>query len=124
MTLILQILLVLVALICAVVSQKLLRSGSKLFQTATEPLNKGLDNLLRFFGGLILGFAILCVWASVSITGQAQVISLIGVVLLFAALGRLLSSQTVGAPPPPRGLFMWAEFVLGISIIALQYLRS
>ncbi|MDH4479682.1 MAG: DUF4345 domain-containing protein [Rhodoferax sp.] len=124
MTNILQILLVLVAVICTGVSQMLLRSGGKLFQAATDSPSMGLDNLLRFFGGFILGFAILCAWAAVRISEQGELIYVIGTVLFLAALGRLLSRKTVGVPPPPRGLFMWGEFVLGTSIIAVQYLRA
>jgi Domain of unknown function (DUF4345) len=123
MILFLQILLALVAVICLLVSIKLLKNGHKLFP-ATEKLHKtGLDNLLRFMGGLILGFAILCAWTALTITAQSSLVYLIGICLLLAAFGRLLSRQTVGIPPQPREFFMWAEFVLGIALIALQYLR-
>lgn len=124
MKIVLQILLGLLAVICCLVSIKLLKNGAKLFTPQGEKLNPSMDNLLRFFGGIMLGLSLIFAWTTITIDSQNQLIYILGTAILFAAMGRLLSRQTVGLPPASKDFFMWGEFVLGMAVIASQYLRT
>jgi Domain of unknown function (DUF4345) len=124
MTIALQILLGLLAVICSLVSIKLLKNGANLFTPKEEKPNPSLDNLLRFFGGIMLGLSIIFAWTTFTIDSQNDQIYILGFCILLAALGRLFSRQTVGVPPASKDFFMWAEFVLGSAVILCQYFRS
>ncbi len=120
MTTVLQILLGLLAVICFLVSIKLLKNGAKLFTPLGQKLNPSMDNLLRFFGGIMLGLSSIFAWATITINSQNELIYILGAAILFAAMGRLLSRQTVGAPPASKDFFMYAEFVLGVGLLQVN----
>lgn len=124
MTTVLQILLSLLAVICFLVSIKLLKNGAKLFTSQGVKLNTSMDNLLRFFGGIMLGLSLIFAWTTITIESQGQLIYILGTAILFAAMGRLLSRQTVGTPPASKDIFMYAEFVLGTAVVVCQYFRT
>jgi Domain of unknown function (DUF4345) len=124
MTTVLQILLGLLGVICFLVSIKLLKNGAKLFTPLGQKLNSSMDNLLRFFGGIMLGLSSIFAWTTITINSQNELIYILGAAILFAAMGRLLSRQTVGAPPASKDFFMYAEFVLGTAVVVCQYFRS
>jgi hypothetical protein len=124
MTIVLQILLGLLAVICFLVSIKLLKNGAKLFTSQGQKLNQSMDNLLRFFGGITLGLSLIFAWTTITIESQGALIYILGAAILFAAMGRLLSRQTAGVPRVSKDFFMWSEFVLGTAVVVCQYFRS
>ena len=105
-------------------SIKLLKNGAKLFTPPGLKLNPSMDNLLRFFGGIMLSLSSIFAWTTITINPQNELIYILGAAILFAAMGRLLSRKTVGAPPTSKDFFMYAEFVLGVAVITSQHFRS
>ena len=59
-----------------------------------------LDNVHRFMAGIYLGTGLICAWAAITVRRQGTLVYLIGVAVLLAALGRLISMSKVGLPEP------------------------
>lgn len=59
-----------------------------------------LDNVHRFMAGIYFGTGLICLWAAVTVRRQSTLVYLLGLGVLFAGSGRLLSISQVGLPEP------------------------
>jgi hypothetical protein len=123
MTLILQILLAMVALICLLGGMNLLLKGAHAFLPPGTPPQLVLDNLVRFLSGMYFSLGFLMVWLVLNVNKAEDVIYFIGIVVTFAGLGRLYSRMKVGSAGKYFDNITVLEIVLGIVIVLLQYLR-
>ena len=85
-----------------------------------------LDNVHRFLAGIYLGCGLICLWAAVTVRQQRTLVLLIGLSVLLAGCGRLLSMSIVGLPEPPA---LWLgylvpELVVSCMMIAAQLVTN
>lgn len=59
-----------------------------------------LDNVHRFMAGIYFGTGLICLWAAVTVRRQSTLVYLLGLGVLFAGTGRLVSISQVGLPEP------------------------
>jgi hypothetical protein len=121
MTISLQILLGLVALICFLGGTNLLLKGVHAFLPANLPPQLILDNLMRFLSGIYFSLGFLMVWIVIHVDTAGDIIYFIGIVVTFSGLGRLYSRTKVGSAGKYFDNIMVFEIVLGIVIVMLQY---
>lgn len=123
MELTLQILLGIVSLICLSGGMNLLIKGIDSFLTEAISTQRVLDNLFRFLSGIYFGMGFLLAWMVFNLNEIQELIYYIGLVVVFAGLGRLYSRIKVGSAGAYFDIIMLFEIVLGISLIMLQYFR-
>jgi hypothetical protein len=85
-----------------------------------------LDNVHRFMAGIYFGSGLICLWAAVTVRQQRTLVLLIGLSVLVAGSGRLLSMSIVGLPEPPA---LWLgylvpELVVSCVMIAAQLIAN
>ena len=85
-----------------------------------------LDNVHRFMAGIYFGSGLICLWAAVTVRQQRTLVLLIGLSVLLAGSGRLLSMSIVGLPEPPS---LWLgylvpELVVSCVMIAAQLVTN
>ena len=68
-----------------------------------------LDNVHRFMAGIYFGSGLICLWAAVTVRQQRTLVLLIGLSVLVAGSGRLLSMSIVGLPEPPA---LWLGYLI------------
>jgi len=68
-----------------------------------------LDNVHRFMAGIYFGSGLICLWAAVTVRQQRMLVLLIGLSVLVAGSGRLLSMSIVGLPEPPA---LWLGYLI------------
>ena len=123
MELTLQILLGIVSLICLSGGINLLLKGANYFLPENTPPQPTLDNVVRFLSGVYFSLGFLVAWAAFHIQQETDIIYFIGIVVIFAGLGRLYSRFKVGFASKYLSTIMIVEIILGIAIILLQYFR-
>jgi hypothetical protein len=122
MELVLRILLGIVTLICFLGGMNLLIKGAGSFLTG-GPSPPALDNLMRFLSGMYFGFGFLMAWVVFNLSMVADLVYFIGLVVVFAGLGRLYSRIKVGSAGKYFDNIMVLEMILGIAIMLLEYFR-
>jgi hypothetical protein len=101
--------------------------GGTLQMYLGQPLTSPrLDNVHRFMAGIYFGSGLICLWAAVTVRQQRTLVLLIGLSVLLAGSGRLLSMSIVGLPEPPS---LWLgylvpELVVSCVMIAAQLVTS
>ena len=85
-----------------------------------------LDNVHRFMAGIYFGSGLICLWAVITVRQQRTLVLLIGLSVLLAGSGRLLSMSIVGLPEPPA---LWLgylvpELVVSCVMIAAQLVTN
>lgn len=123
MTIALQIVLALVALICLLGGLNLLNKGAMAFLPKDQPPAKELDNLFRFTSGIYFAMGILLVYVVFTINEQHGLLYFLGNVVFFAGLGRAVSMLRVGSAGNYHRNMMVLEMGLGRQIIVLEALR-
>jgi Domain of unknown function (DUF4345) len=68
-----------------------------------------LDNVHRFMAGIYFGSGLICLWAATTVRQQRTLVLLIGLSVLVAGSGRLLSMSIVGLPEPPA---LWLGYLI------------
>ena len=68
-----------------------------------------LDNVHRFLAGIYLGCGLICAWAGYTVRKQGTLVYLIGIVVLLAAVGRLVSIAVVRLPQPSA---VWLGYLI------------
>src|SRR6476646_2178836 len=68
-----------------------------------------LDNVHRFLAGIYLGTGLICLWAAITVRRQGTLVYLIGLAVLLAGSGRLVSITQVGIPEPPA---VWLGYLV------------
>ena len=120
----LRVLLGLVTLICLLGGMNLLVKGVASFLPESSPKQPVLDNLFRFLSGIYFGLGFLMLWVDFNFIQVSHLIYFIGVVVIFSGLGRFYSRLKVGSAGTYYTTMMVVEIILGICIVALEYLRS
>ena len=75
-----------------------------------------LDNVHRFMAGIYFGSGLICMWAAVTVRQQRTLVLLIGLSVLVAGSGRLLSMSIVGLPEPPT---LWLGYLVPELLVSL-----
>ena len=75
-----------------------------------------LDNVHRFMAGIYFGSGLICLWAAVTVRQQRTLVLLIGLSVLVAGSGRLLSMSIVGLPEPPA---LWLGYLVPELLVSL-----
>ncbi len=85
-----------------------------------------LDNVHRFMAGIYFGSGLICLWAAVTVRQQRTLVLLIGLSVLLAGSGRLLSMSIVGLPEPPAQWlgYLVPELVVSCVMIAAQLVTN
>lgn len=120
----LRILLGIVALICLLGGLNLLNKGTAAFLPKEFPSQPVLDNLFRFLSGIYFGLGFLMAYVVVNFEEQKGLIYTVGLVVVFSGLGRFYSRSKVGIAGKYFENIMMLEILLGLAIIALQFLRG
>jgi hypothetical protein len=68
-----------------------------------------LDSVHRFMAGIYFGCGLICLWAGFTVRQQRTLVFLIGLSVLLAGMGRLLSMSIVGLPEPPA---LWLGYLI------------
>ena len=84
--------------------------GGRLQMYLGQPLTAPrLDNVHRFMAGIYFGSGLICLWAATTVRQQRTLVLLIGLSVLVAGSGRLLSMSIVGLPEPPA---LWLGYLI------------
>ena len=84
--------------------------GGTLQMYLGQPLTSPrLDNVHRFMAGIYFGSGLICLWAATTVRQQRTLVLLIGLSVLVAGSGRLLSMSIVGLPEPPA---LWLGYLI------------
>jgi len=75
-----------------------------------------LDNVHRFMAGIYFGSGLICLWAAVTVRQQRTLVLLVGLSVLVAGSGRLLSMSIVGLPEPPA---LWLGYLVPELLVSL-----
>ena len=124
MTIALQIVLALVALICLLGGLNLLNKGAMAFLPMDQPPAKELDNLFRFTSGIYFSMGFLLIWVIFTIGQHHTLLYFLGLTVAFAGLGRLWSMLRVGPAGNYYRNMMILEILLGLAVIGLQAIRG
>lgn len=119
----LQIVLGLVALICLLGGMNLLNKGAMAFLPKDHPPARELDNLFRFTSGIYFAMGFLLVHVAFTIDQYHALLYFLGIVVLFAGLGRAWSMLRVGSAGNYHRAMMFVEMGLGLLIIVFEALR-
>ena len=81
-----------------------------------------LDNVHRFMAGIYFGSGLICLWAAVTVRQQRTLVLLVGLSVLVAGSGRLLSMSIVGLPEPPAPWlgYLVPDLLVSLIMIAAQ----
>lgn len=123
MAIALQIVLGLVALICLLGGLNLLNKGAMTFLPKGQPPARELDNLFRFTSGIYFAMGFLLAHVVFHIDRYHTLLYFLGLVVLFAGIGRAWSMLRVGSAGNYHRAMMFLELGLGLLIIVLQALR-
>lgn len=123
MTLSLQILLGLTAIICFLGGLNLLIKGAYHFLPKEILPQRILDNLFRFLSGIYFSMTFLLVWAVLHIYEINELVYFLAFPIVFSGLGRLYSRIKVGSAGKYFDFIMVFEILLGIGVILLQAFR-
>jgi len=96
--------------------------GAKSFLPEALPPQPRLDNLFRFLSGIYFALGFLMLWVTIHSSEAGDLLYFIGVIVFFSGIGRLYSRLKVGSAGTYYDSMMILEFVLGLSIILLNYL--
>jgi len=118
----LKIILGIITAICFLGGLNLMTKGAKSFLPETLPPQPRLDNLFRFLSGIYFALGFLMLWVTIQSSGAGDLLYFIGVIVFFSGVGRLYSRLKVGSAGTYYDSMMILEFVLGFSIILLNYL--
>jgi hypothetical protein len=80
-----------------------------------------LDNVHRFMAGVYLSTGIVCLWAALTIKRQGTLVYLLGIGVLLAAAGRLISIIQVGLPQPAA---LWLGYLITELLLSAVILLS
>ena len=85
-----------------------------------------LDNVHRFLAGIYLGCGLICLWAAITVRQQGTLVLLIGLAVLLAGTGRLLSMSIVGLPQPPAVWlgYLVPELLVSCIMVAAQVITT
>jgi hypothetical protein len=83
--------------------------GTLQFYLGQPDTSPRLDNVHRFLAGIYLGCGFICLWAAITVRQQRTLVLLIGLSVLIAGSGRLLSMSIVGLPDPPA---LWLGYLV------------
>lgn len=119
----LSIFLGIVALICFLGGMNVILKGAMRFLPKETPTQLVLDNLVRFLGGVYFASGFLFAYAAFNTLTLGLTIYILGIIVIFSGLGRLYSRVKVGCAGKYFDFIMILEIVLGLSIIALKYLK-
>ncbi len=119
----LRILLGIVSLICFLGGMNLILKGAMKFLQEGTPKQLVLDNLVRFLSGIYFASGFLFGYAAFNTSTLGLIIYILGATVIFSGLGRLFSRVKVGSAGKYFDFIMIFEIVLGLSIIALEYLK-
>ena len=75
-----------------------------------------LDNVHRFMAGIYFGSGLICLWAATTVRRQRALVLLIGLSVLLAGSGRLLSMSIVGLPEPPA---LWLGYLIPELLVSI-----
>ena len=120
----LRILMGLGALICFVGSMNLLIKGAHGYLPDTVPPQLRLDNILRFVSGIYFALGFLITWATINVNKTGNLTYFVGLLVIFAGLGRLWSRIDLGSAGAYFDSMMYLEFVLGLAIMILKYFSA
>ena len=96
--------------ICLFIFAAIALFGGTLQMYLGQPLTAPrLDNVHRFMAGIYFGSGLICLWAATTVRQQRTLVLLIGVSVLVAGSGRLLSMSIVGLPEPPA---LWLGYLI------------
>ena len=123
MEIILQMLIGLVAFIALSGGMNLLLKGAGNFLPETVATPIMLDNLFRFMAGIFFSLGFLLGWVVFYISSFQELNYFIGLVVVFAGLGRFYSRMKLGNAGANTDAMMLFEIVLGIIIMFVQYFR-
>lgn len=123
MEIVLITLLGIVSLICFLGGMNVLLKGAKKFLPKETPTQPVLDNLVRFLGGIYFASGFLFVYAAFCTSTLGLTIYILGIIVIFSGLGRLFSRVKVGSAGNYFDFIMILEIILGLSIIAIKYLK-
>lgn len=118
----LTILFSLVAVICLLGGINIMLKGAMKFLPAQTPPQLVLDNLVRFLAGIYLAGSFLFAYAAFNVSSIGNTAYFLGLMVLFSGLGRLYSRFKLGSAGSYFDWVMIAEIVLGLAIIALEWL--
>ncbi len=91
--------------------------GGTLQMYLGQPLTASrLDNVHRFMAGIYFGSGLICLWAATTVRQQRTLVLLIGLSVLVAGSGRLLSMSIVGLPEPPA---LWLGYLVPELLVSL-----
>jgi hypothetical protein len=119
----LGILLGLVALICFLGGMNIMLKGAMSFLPKETPPQLVLDDLVRFLAGIYFGSGFLLAYAAFNVASLGNVIYFMGIIVMFSGLGRLYSRYKLGSAGRYFDFIMIFEILLGLIIIALEWLR-
>ncbi len=123
MAIALQIVLGLLALICLLGGLDLLNKGAMGFLPKDHPPARELDNLFRFTSGIYFAMGFLLAYVVFTIGEHHTLLYFLGIVVLFAGLGRAWSMLRVGSAGNYHRAMMFLEMGLGLLIIVFETLR-
>jgi hypothetical protein len=75
-----------------------------------------LDNVHRFLAGIYFGCGLICLWAAITVRQQRTLVFLIGLTVLLAGMGRLVSIGIVGLPEPPA---LWLGYLVPEVVVSI-----
>ena len=91
--------------------------GGTLQMYLGQPLTSPrLDNVHRFMAGIYFGSGLICLWAATTVRRQRALVLLIGLSVLLAGSGRLLSMSIVGLPEPPA---LWLGYLIPELLVSI-----
>ncbi len=91
--------------------------GGTLQMYLGQPLTSPrLDNVHRFMAGIYFGSGLICLWAATTVRQQRTLVLLIGLSVLLAGSGRLLSMSIVGLPEPPA---LWLGYLVPELLVSI-----
>lgn len=121
MLLTLSILLAVVALIGFLGGTNVLLKGANYFLPKDTPPQLVLDNLVRFLAGIYFGAGFLFAYAALHTATLGDVVYYLGLIVIFAGIGRLYSLYKVGSAGAYFIFTMLLEILLGGAIMVLQW---
>ncbi len=96
-------------------------SGDKLPNSSSGV--RQLDNVYRFMAGIYLGASGICLWMVLTMNEQGTLVYLVGLMVFFAGVGRVISFQVQGIPNLRFFRYAIAELLLSLLIVGSNYFR-
>ena len=101
----------------------LLIKGAHGYLPDTVPPQLRLDNVLRFVSGIYFALGFLITWATINVNKTGNLTYFVGLLVIFAGLGRLWSRIDLGSAGEYFDSMMYLELVLGLAIMILKYFK-